>query len=273
MVKFTAYHEPDHSRDIKEKWRSILNNSGAGPSFKPRGEHQQPFYFFVDEAEVTKGNQRFLALCLVATQHAQHVVDAANEIHVRLVNDLWTDGDVSNLVKRGLHYAEATQDQRLKYIERLAVLPVDAYVAYCPYEAGNYEDTYLRLLSAMLPRRFIAADGKFAALTFEKNNKVSQPAIRDCVKNIHSQLETTNNRRPLAFNIEFVAKPNFGITAPDFFLGVLMQYLKSPRPPKDTTESRDRLLFDRLRDRYRVILDLSTGSEFTRRNPIAPWVE
>ena len=271
-VKFVAYHEPRHASILNGSWKDILSTNYARPSFVPRNQHQAPYWIFVDEAEFKQGNQRLLALCMVATQHPEHVMGATEEVLVRLLNDLWADGDINNL-SRGLHYAEATQDQRLEYIKRLAALPVAAYVSFVAIDGAGYEAAYLRVLETMLPRRLMGAESKFAELVFEKNNKVSQPAVIRAVNAAHGELERNNNRRPLAVHCSFASKPHMGITTADFFLGVLGTYLKSSPPAFGRPETRDRLLFDRLRDRFRVIANLNTGEEFTRRTPISPWQE
>ena len=271
-VKFVAHHEPNLAPKLNDAWKALLTANYARPSFVPKNQHQAPFLFYIDEAEFKRGDQRLLALCMVTTQHPEHVLGATEEVWVRLVNDLWADGDISNL-RRGLHFAEATQDQRLEYVKRLAALPVAAYVAYAAIDETGYEAVYLRLLAAMLPRRLMAAESKFAMLVFEKNNKVSKAAITSAVNLAQAELARTNNRRPVAVDVGFEGKPHLGITTADFFLGVLGAYLRSTPSSARKPETRDRLMFDRLRDRYRVISDLTSGAEFTRRAPISSWQE
>jgi hypothetical protein len=272
LVKFVAHHEPGLAANLKDTWREILTKSGARPSFTPINKQMAPFDFFIDEAEWVRGDQRYLALCMVTTRHRNHIIDMTKQVWLKLCNDLWTDGDSQGLAKKGLHFTEATPDQRLAFVKQLAVLPLEAHVAFSALD-DDYEATYLRLLDVMLPRRLMGAESKFATLTFEKNSKVSQPAVTAMVARAHRLLEETDNRRPLHIATQYVAKPNFGISAPDFFLGTLGQYLRSVAAPKGKPEPRDRLMFDRLRDRYRVILDLSENVEYTRRNPIVPWDE
>lgn len=271
-VKFVAHHEPALAPALDAAWKSIMKAEFARPSFVPRNQHQAPFVVFVDEAEFERDGERLLALCMVATQHPEHVTGATEEVWVRLVNDLWADGDVTSL-RRGLHFADATQDQRLEFVKRLASLPVAAYVAYAPIDDTGYEATYLCILESMLPRRLMAAESKFAAFVFEKTDKVSQTAITAAVNAAQAVLERPNNRRPVMVQTDFAGKPHLGIATADFFLGVLGTYLRSTPPPSGKPETRDRLMFDRLRDRYRVISDLASGREFTRRTPISSWRE
>jgi hypothetical protein len=69
-----------------------------------------------------------------------------------------------------------------------------------------------------------------------------------------------------------VSKPHL-ISAPAFLLGVLGRYLRSGPAPAGAPGPRERLMFERLRDKYRLILDLSGWTEYSRRRPIAPWCD
>lgn len=272
LVKFVAHHEPRIAPRLKEHWRRALLDSGLKPSFAPKNQQQPPHVFLVDEAEFRHDKQRFLALCMVTTQRPDVLSDATKEVLLKLINDMWADGNTRSLVESGLHFAENTEDQRLVYVKRLATLPIQSYVAYLELTSEDeYESTYLRLLSSMLPRRLMAAESRFATLLFENNPRVSQNAIIDRVNGAHKELESANNRRPVSVFTNFVDKKNLGISAPDYFLGLLGRYLRSQPASESKPEPRDRLMFERLRDKYRVIADLSGGIEYTRRNPIRPW--
>tara|TARA_R110000868_G_scaffold141226_3_gene357522 strand:+ start:2463 stop:2939 length:477 start_codon:yes stop_codon:yes gene_type:complete len=148
----------------------------------------------------------------------------------------------------------------------------EGYVAFAEYDGPlDYEETYLRLLGAVIERRLKAAESQFAYLYFEKNNKVSAGAIEALVQSAFDRLKARDDRRPAGFGVEMVSKPHLGISAPDFLLGVLGRYLKSKPAAPRKPEPRERLLFERLRDKYRLILDLTTSTEYSRRRPILPW--
>jgi hypothetical protein len=273
MVKFIAHHEPGMSASIKEQWRSILQASNMKPSFAPRGLHRAPFYLFVDEAEYKRDGKRILALCLVMTQHPDKIADETNQVLQRALSDLWADGDAEALRRRGLHFTDATQDLRLAYIKQLAKMPFEGYVAFCEYDSSAaYEDAYLSLLSAMVTRRLMAAESQHALFYFEQNSKVSTTKIKHRVEHALAQLKASNNRRPAAVSVQFIGKPSPVLSPPDFLLGVLGQYLSS-KPAGGQREPRERLFFERLRDKYRLILEVPSGREFSRRHPIIPWCE
>ena len=151
-------------------------------------------------------------------------------------------------------------------------MPFEGYVAVGPLDAdAGYEASYLRLLKALISRRLMAAESQFAFLIIEKNGKVAQDAIKACVQEAFDALKLADNRRPTAFGVNFVAKPNALISVPDFLLGALGKYLQSKPAAPGRPEPRERLLFERLRDKYRLIVDVDPWTEFTRRNPVKPW--
>ncbi|MBS86748.1 reverse transcriptase family protein [Sphingobium sp.] len=272
LVKYVAHHEPRMATSLKEQWRQILADSGMKPSFTPRGQYRAPFYLLVDEAEYRRGDDKMLGLAMAVTQHPQRLADETNGILTRFLADLWSDGNDTALRKNGLHYTDATEDLRSAYVKQLATMPFEGYVAVGPLDAdAGYEASYLRLLKALISRRLMAAESQFAFLIIEKNGKVAQDAIKACVQEAFDALKLADNRRPTAFGVNFVAKPNALISVPDFLLGALGKYLQSNPAAPGRPEPRERLLFERLRDKYRLIVDVDPWTEFTRRNPVKPW--
>ncbi len=161
---------------------------------------------------------------------------------------------------------------RLAYVERMRFLPFEGYVAMARLpSAADYEVTYVRLLNAMIKRRLMAAESQFACLVFEQNDKVRQEVVRKAVMDTYGSLRKSNNRHPELCSIEFVGKPNLGMSAPDFLLGVLGKYCATGPDQEGRPTTRDKLLFERIRDKYRLILDVDNWIEYTRRRPIAPW--
>lgn len=273
LVKYVAFHEPRQSAKLKTAWSDILQASGDKPSFAPKNQHRTPFIFHIDEAEYVRGDDRFLALGISVSQHQRTIDEITAEVLNAELSDVWAAGKRDAVEKRGVHFSDATQDLRLKYVEKIPTMPFEGYVALARlHEGSSYEQTYLRLIGALITRRLMAAESRLALLRFEVNNKVSEDSIRSLVSTAHKELRKANNRHPIALSIEFVAKPNLGMSVPDFLLGILGLYLKSG-PDEATTNPipRDKLLFERIRDKYRLILDIDNGKEHTRRNPISPW--
>jgi hypothetical protein len=271
-VRFVAHHEPTIATQLKTCWRTALQAEGMKPSFAPRGQHRAPFYLFIDEAEFQREGQKILAIGMTVSQHGPRMVTEGQQILAAALGDMFLDGDAETLRKRGLHYVDATEDLRIEYIKRLAGMRFEGYVAFAEYDGpSSYEETYLRLLGAMIERRLKAAESQFAFLYIEQTDKVSAAKVEALVQRAFDGLKARDDRRPAGFSIQPVSKPHLGISAPDFLLGVLGKYLKSKPAPPGKPEPRDRLLFERLRDKYRLILDLTTWTEYSRRRPILPW--
>lgn len=273
MVRFVAHHEPRLASGLVETWSAIKRDSGMKPSFGPSsGRHRSPFYLFVDEAELASPDGPRLALGMAVTQHGAQLFNESGEVLEAALSDIFAAGDRDALLKRGLHFVDATEDLRLAYVNRLASMRFEGYVAYCRMGApADYQSDYLRLLAALITRRLKTAESRFAFLYFERNGKVAEEAIRAVVQRSFDDLKARDDRRPDAIGVEFVSKPNLAMSAPDFLLGVLGRYLRSRPPPEGRPEPRDRLLFERLRDRYRLILDVDGWVEYSRRRPIEPW--
>jgi hypothetical protein len=268
LVKFVGHQEPEQAARLKTDWNAILAENGMRRSFAPKNQHRSPFHIFVDEAEFTRGGQSFLALGVGVTQHADQIVDMGRAVIAKHLADPWADGNSLVLRKKGIHYSDATQDLKLAYVDGLRASPFEGYIIYDKRgEDGDYETTYLRLLASILPRRLKSAESQFVTVHLEVNDKVTQTAVRALIDRIFKQLEAINDRRPKAFSVQFLSKPHFGISVPDFLLGVLVAWLK--RGGSGPQRSREELLFERLRDKYRLIMDLSAGVEYSRRNPIS----
>ncbi len=273
LVKFTAYHEQHISGHLKTKWADILHASGTRPTFEPKQQHRMSFYICIDESEyVRPDGDRVLALAMAVSQHQGQVNQATQDVMDAVLSDMWAAGNREAIAKRGVHFSDATQDLRLAYVERMRSLPFEGYVAMARLpRAADYEPTYLRLLNAMLKRRLMAAESQFARFVFEQNDKVRQEVVRKAVMDTYNSLKRSNNRHPKLCSVEFAAKPNLSMSAPDFLLGVLGKYLVTRPEQEGKPSARDKLLFERIRDKYRLILDVDDWIEYSRRRPIAPW--
>lgn len=272
MVKFTAFHEPRIAHRIKELWAKVLEDSGHRASFEPKNQHRNPFYMYFDESEYENGDRKYLALGISVSQHQHKINNDTQEIWKDYLSDQWAAGKRDAIVRNGIHFTDVTEDLKLKFVEKLQILPFQNYVALSQYsEVDDYEQTYLNLLIAMITRRLMAAESCFARLHFEKTDKVRQSRIRRVVDTAYRALAAHNNRRPKLYEVSFVDKTTVCVSVPDFLLGVLGKYLKSDSHISGKPQERDQKMFERLRDKYRLILDLDTQTEFSRRTPIAPW--
>lgn len=271
-VKFVAFHEPRLSGHLKPLWTEILAAAEKRASYAPRNQGDAPFFIAIDEAEFQSPDGPVLALALAVSQHQDLLRAATEEVLDDWLSDVHAAGNREAIAARGLHYADATEDLRLSYVKKLQALPFEGYVVMARLaRPDHYEATYLRLLGAVIRRRLMAAESRFAMLTVEMNGKVSQEKVRELVRTVHRELDAEKNRRPLRVLVWFVGKPDLDISLPDFLLGVLGRYLRTPEPVVGKPAPRDHQLFERIRDKYRLILDADGWIEYSRRRPIAPW--
>lgn len=123
MVKFTAFHEPRSAHRIKSQWAQVLEDSWHRPSFEPKNQHQKPFVMYFDESEYEKDGGKYLALGLSVSQY-QHKIDTdVKEILEDYLSDPWAAGRRDAILKNGIHFTDATEDLKLKFVEKLQVLP------------------------------------------------------------------------------------------------------------------------------------------------------
>jgi len=122
----------------------------------------------------------------------------------------------------------------------------------------------------MIRRRLMAAEGRAAYFVFEKNDKVRQNAVEQVIEEAFVTLKLINNRRPETYTVQFAGKPNFGLSVPDSLLGALGRYLLVKPRKTDETDLYE-LIFERIRDKYKLIFDLGNTTEYSRRREIRPW--
>jgi RNA-directed DNA polymerase len=274
MVKYVAHHEPDQASHLHTTWAKIMKDNAASPSFKPKNRYQAAVDIFADETEFTWDGETYLGLALCVTQHAQTI---ANTVNVTLANHLanpLADGDMDMIKKNGLHFSDATEDLRKTFVTSLQRLPFAGYAAVARLTDGEtYSETYLRLLNSLIRRRLIACDGLFASFRFEETDKVTKTAIKSVVEDAFQKLVAENNRRPFMYNVTTVSKQHPCVALPDFLLGTLRRFLMMRPPQNQRTPERPEIMYEHLRDKLVILLDLDSGEEFSRRNPVRPWFE
>ena len=274
MVKYVSHHEPKMANRLHTLWANILEENDEKPSFKPKNRLQSAVNIFGDETEFEFEGKTYLALGLCVTQHYDRIAISASTTLRNHLADPLADGDLERIKKNGLHFSDATEDLRKKFVSNMQKLPFTGYVAVASLnDAEKYAETYLRLFRSLIRRRLIASDGLMASIRLEGSDKVSKEAIKHIVDSEFEKLKSENNRRPHLYQVDTADKSVPGIALPDFLLGVLRRYIvKKPRGHSDRPE-RSEILFEHLRDRLVVFLDLDAGVEYSRRNPIRPWSE
>lgn len=274
MVKYVAHHEPDQASHLHATWAKVLKDNEAKPSFKPKNRHQAAIYTFVDETELEWDGETYLGLALCVTQHAETIANSAAVTLADHLADPLADGDRDMIKKNGLHYSDATEDLRKTFVSSLQRMPFTGYAAIARLsDEETYSETYLRLVKALIRRRLIACDGLIAFFQFEETDKVSESAIKNVVDAAFHKLEAEDNRRPFMHRVSTVSKQNICVALPDFLLGTLRRFLIMKRPKNPAIPERPEIMFERLRDKLVILIDLDSGEEFSRRNPVRPWFD
>lgn len=272
-VKYIRYHEKNIGEKLLTQWNEILEDEDIKPSYEPRNyEVRRTVVCYIDESEIKFHNRKYLALGLVFTEDAV-ALDASTRSILRdhEIADAFYAGDKEALIKKGLHFVDSHPDLRTAYIKKLADLSFRAFVIFAELKSDDdYEKTYLSLLEKILPNRLVWYDGVKLFIVIEENSKLKLKSLKNLVSKIYNSLEKANNRRPM-FDppIEFGKKldtPSFSV--PDYILAVFARYAQLNEHPKEQVRVYQ---FERLRDKYRLIVDGDTGKEFSRRHSFIPW--
>lgn len=269
-VRYIANIEEEARPTLRQEWAALLKRDDLEPSYSSvDGRYTRYIVFFIDESELAYEGKKCLALSIVQTEDC-NIIDMNTEKILREhLADPFAGGKKQDLEKNKMHYAHANEDLRKKYIDYISMSPFKGYVAYGKLESyDDYEGLYLRLLKSLLSDRLMGCDGNAVRVVFEENSKISSERLKQTVGRIYAALEKTNNRRPVSPPKILIGKKDeyLSFAVPDFLLGVWGDYIKKDSNSGDRAE----LHFERLRDKYRIILDTDHGIVFSRKRPFLP---
>lgn len=292
-VRYVSSIEPRLSSQLHTRWNSILSHEKVVPSYAPQfGRKPRTITFYIDEAEIDTPDGKVLAIACAVTEEEGAVADVTRLVHRRHQADPFYPGRKGKLDSKGLHFTDLHPSARADYIEELSRLPIRAYVAYdFLHSHADYPSTYVYLLRELLPHRFIACDRADIHIVYEENPKIVTNSIKKCVSDIYDELEKKHSRRPAHMPAVGTGnkRDHVCLSVPDFLLGVLADYAKGPPnkpsgkvdgdlPPSSVADARpsdtagqDRMHFERLRDKYRLIVASPSNQVFSRRQPFSPW--
>lgn len=275
FVKYVAYNERKAQPHLLSEWRELLRREMLQVSYEPVKRRSDPGsttlerYFVVDEAEINYQGLNFLAVSIVQILDMNLAENIISTLLREYLIDPFSSVRKEKLEKKKLHFTDANEDLRKAFIDILVDLPIRGYLAFGELKSNtSYEDLYFRLLGKMLRHRLMSCNGYPAEIIVEQNSKIKNGKIISEIDKIYNSLETANNRRPLFLETKVVGKSdNPSIAVPDFLLGVFSDYASQNKSKND----RKRLFFEKLRDKYRVILNVDNGTVFTRKHPFLPW--
>jgi RNA-directed DNA polymerase len=267
-VRFVASIEPNLSASLGTRWRACLAAEGARVSYAPVHDRVgSNATFLIDESEFELEGQRYLAVACVTTEQIEIIrAHAMTTLRAHLV-DPFSPGRKQPLIVKGLHFVDAPESLRSTYIDFLPLLQFRTYIAFGRLDSAcTYEELYTQLVGSLLVRRFKSYDRCTIEIHIEQNAQVSQTAMGAQIAEIYLELEQHNERRPiLSPQIFFQSKmQEAAFSLPDALLWIFGRAFGSKGLPTEIHY----LYFERLRDKYRHIVDVDNGKMFSRRHPI-----
>jgi RNA-directed DNA polymerase len=273
-VNYVSHVGTQVSHRLKSQWEEIQKKDDISASYEPLSNRApQDVSCFVDETEIVFGDRKFLALGLVFTHETNALLTSTiATLREHQVADPFYAGDKDALAKKGLHFTDSHPDLRTAYIKVLSGLPYRAFVIFGELESDDKcQETYVSLLAKILPKRLMWYDGALVSFIFEENSKIKMSSLEQTVADAFQSLEKANNRRPTQKPTVAIGKKlqHHCFAVPDYLLAVFSRFAQTNEKPG---EKNIRMLqFERLRDKYRLIVDADAGLEFSRRRPFRPW--
>jgi len=267
-VRFVASIESVICKQLRADWRNALIAESATVSYAPLHDKAGAEATFIfDETEFERDGKRFLVLGCVTTEQIDKVRLFTNALLRQHLVDPYSSGRKAKLSSKGLHFSDAPEELRTQYIALLPYVPFRAYLAFgALVETDDYGALYATLLNSLLPRRLKNYDRGQLTLCFEENSRVPLSSITRLVNVVYRELEERNERRPIVCPTTVVkSKPEEpAISLPDCLLWLFSRYFSVSNDLSDINYLR----FERLRDKYRHIVNVDTGEAFSRRHPI-----
>lgn len=261
-VRYIGYIEKQKFLTLKSNWNGLLKKNKLQVSYYPRRERaHRNIKYYIDEKEIEYNGNKYLCLCLVQIQ------DNIAPLRVFL-RACWNDYNKDPFTtgrknKKNLHYTDDHPDLRKRIAGVLATADFKGYVAYkLMGSESSYEFSYFECLRKLLPDRFMDSDESNVEIYLEENSNIKKPRkINDVIKDIYQSLEDCNNRRPYQWSYNILKKPDdILLSVPDYLLGIWGRYISH-------SDSDEKVLFEKLRDKYHKIINLEKSIIFSRRYP------
>jgi len=275
-VRYISFIEKEKFPSLRRDWRQLLKDEKLGVGYAShKKEKSDRAYIFVDESEFEWDGKRYLAIALSITKDPNEIEISANAILRKYLADPFSDGDVDRIRREGLHFVAVPEDLRINFVEDLQTLPVENYIAFCRLDDPNdYKSKYMYLVKKVFPHRLMYFENGFLDIRFEENSKISESELQDTIQDMRLQQMLLKGRYPKYLAVSSGSKSDFlHFSAPDFVLGVWNRYAKLPELKSGKPLPRNMLLFERIRDRVRVILNADNGIVFSRKRPFKSFNE
>lgn len=267
-LKYLSGIERQVGATFLAKWQAILARDGMRPNYLP--VHDQPVRnvtLYFDESEIATAQGPVLVVGCVAIEEVEKVQQALEDLLRTHQADPFFVGRKAKLRKKGLHYADITEEIRQDLVRLVAELPIRGFIAYdLITKYSDYENGYLQLMVGLLVNRFVYYDRADLRIVYEQNNQLRQKEIETKALLTYFHLKLQSSRRPARIpRVSAGSKLDEPcLSVVDCLLGVFGGYAINPN-------ERQQGLFERIRDHYRLIVSGPTGTFFTRKKPFTPW--
>jgi len=272
MVRYVSYVEKYAFPDLAKKWKKLLHDEGVCVTYPKNDEERldREVVIYVDETDFVVDGRRYLAISFAQTENSELLESETKRILELYMREPFSAGRMNNLETFRLHFSTVHPDLALRYIERLSTFVFDGYIAFCELDRfESFQRAYLFLISKMLPDRLRFANKRSVRIIFEQNTQVKQTTIDGLVEKISQDLKNRNDKHPSSTKCIKGSKTEFyGISAADFILGVTRKYALINE--KQSENNKDKLNFERLRDKIRYIYDARLNVKYTRHRPFLP---
>jgi RNA-directed DNA polymerase len=271
-VNYVSHIERESWPSLRSDWLAL----GVRSSFESYANDldvPRNFTFLIDESECKINNKNYLLLAIVQTEDIELIVATTNGLLRTNLADPFASARKSALERKGLHFTDSDEDLRRDYIDKLITLPFRCYLSFMELtDSSKYESTYKIFLQKLLPHRLMGCDAASVSVEIEENSRIKESELKKLIVGIGKNLRDANNRCPSSLDVKFLGKKDqTAFSVPDYMLGVFSDYLQSCL--EKNNQPRKKLLFESLRDKYRVILDASTNIPYTRKRPFIPEAE
>lgn len=250
-VRYISYFDKlNDNSEFEDLWTAIKR----GQNIDAHYVNQVKSYvnLFIDETEIEILGNKYLALGIVAApvETTYNIKRKLYNLLNKYIKDPYCAINKENLIKRGLHCSDASEDLREDYIDLLNHQNLKFYIGYKKLDTPkSYEDAYISILQNLLQDRLLNTKYGVVQIFIEKNEKVPQKHINALFKLSH---------------IIFADKTNILLSLADFALAYFRYYATS------TACNRHVLFFEKLRGKYKVIKNIDNLNTFTRRRPFYP---
>jgi len=271
MIRYISYIEPKSFSEASDLWGRLLEKEDLCVGYGAHIRKGNKFIFYVDECLFMHHEKNILALSIAKIRADDlYKIEVSTEKILRgFIVDPFSGGRKKSLEKKGLHYSDSSEDLRKLYTDRLSTFPFKAYVIYKALSSTeSYSQTYLSMVRSIFPHRFMACDNADIQIIFEENPQVKSVQVREAVDGIYKNLNSSKNPHPKKIDVIVGKKADYPcFSVPDYLLGIFAGYA-TLNDQKDT--ERRELFFERLRDKYRLIIDADNSLNFHRKRPFAP---